>query len=80
MAEALRTLREAKGVSQEKLAIQAGVHRTMVGAYERAERKIYLSTAKLFLRVLGYTWTDLGRELDKQDPIARPRRDERKRR
>jgi hypothetical protein len=32
------------------------------------------------LLTLGLTWTDLGRELDKQDPIHKPRRDERRRR
>jgi transcriptional regulator with XRE-family HTH domain len=78
MADALRALREAKGWSQEKLAIEADMHRTMIGAYERAERKIYLSAAKQILRALGFTWSDLGRELDKHDAIKSLRRGRRR--
>lgn len=78
MAEALRALREAKGWSQERLAIEADMHRTMIGAYERAERKLYLPAAKQLLRAMGYTWTEFGRELDVHDPI-RPLRKTRRR-
>jgi transcriptional regulator with XRE-family HTH domain len=73
-ADALRALREAQGWSQERLAIEAEMHRTMIGAYQRAERKLYLSAAKQILRALGYTWSDLGHELDKYDPIRPLRR------
>ena len=73
-AKALRALREAKGWSQEKLAIEADMHRTMIGAYERAERKLYIPAAKQILRALEVTWTDFGHELDKYDPIKRGRK------
>ncbi len=76
-ANALRTLREGKGVSQEDLAYEAELHRTQVGAYERAERKIYLSTVKEILRALDVTWTEFGKEMDKRDPIH-PRRTRRR--
>jgi transcriptional regulator with XRE-family HTH domain len=80
MANALRALREAKGLSQEKLAIEADIHRTMVGAYERAERNISLLAVQNLLTGMGATWSDLCRELDKHAPIRRPRRDDRRRR
>ncbi len=76
-AKALRALREAKGMSQEDLADEADLHRTQIGAYERAERKIYLSTVKELLRALDGTWTDFGKEMDKHDPIH-PRRGRRR--
>jgi transcriptional regulator with XRE-family HTH domain len=38
----IRELRLAKGVSQEALADEAGVHRTYMGSVERGERNISL--------------------------------------
>ena len=38
----IRELRLAKGISQEALADEAGVHRTYMGSVERGERNISL--------------------------------------
>ena len=42
VAQNIRSLRRAKGISQEKLAELAGLHRTYVGSVERGERNVSL--------------------------------------
>jgi len=41
--ERVRAKRLEKGLSQEELAVKAGVHRTYIGMIERAEKNITLS-------------------------------------
>jgi transcriptional regulator with XRE-family HTH domain len=38
----VRLLRMSKGLSQEELGLQAGLHRTYIGQIERAEKNISL--------------------------------------
>ena len=38
----VRKTREALGISQESLALEAGLHRTYVGSVERGERNVSL--------------------------------------
>ncbi len=44
LAANVRELRTHAGISQEELAHRTGLHRTYVGAIERAERNVSLAT------------------------------------
>jgi transcriptional regulator with XRE-family HTH domain len=59
LAENVRGLRSKLGVSQEELADLCGLHRTYVGAIERAERNVTLSTLEVFSKALGVSVADL---------------------
>jgi len=52
LATNIRRLRKMKGLSQEGLAELTGLHRTYVGAVERAERNVTLSTLTSFAQAL----------------------------
>ena len=49
----VRALRTRLGISQEELADLCNLHRTYVGAIERAERNVTLSTLEVFSKALG---------------------------
>jgi transcriptional regulator with XRE-family HTH domain len=49
----LRDIRQRKGISQEKLADLAGLHRTYVSSVERGERNITLTTIAKLAAALG---------------------------
>jgi transcriptional regulator with XRE-family HTH domain len=59
LAENIRALRAARGLSQEQLADSCGLHRTYVGAIERAERNVTLSTLEVFSQALEVSVPDL---------------------
>ena len=48
----IRELRSARGISQEALADEAGVHRTYMGSVERGERNISLENIVKIARAL----------------------------
>ena len=48
----IRTLRQAKGLSQESLAELCSLHRTYVGAVERGERNVSLLNIVALARAL----------------------------
>jgi transcriptional regulator with XRE-family HTH domain len=56
---AVRTRRKALGLSQEALGDLAGLHRTYVGAIERAEQSITLTVLAQLAVALGCTPSDL---------------------
>jgi transcriptional regulator with XRE-family HTH domain len=55
----LRKLRQQKGVSQEKLAELADLHRTYVSGVERGERNVSLVNIERLAKALGVPMADL---------------------
>jgi transcriptional regulator with XRE-family HTH domain len=51
--ERVRSLRERRGLSQEKFAEQAGVHRTYVSSVERGQRNVGLENIHAFAIALA---------------------------
>ncbi len=54
---AVRTLRTARGISQERLAEQVGIHRTYIGDVERGLRNVGLLNVDRIAQALA---TDLA--------------------
>lgn len=57
--ERLREIRRKKGISQEKLAGLAGLHRTYVSGVERGERNISLVNIERLAIALDVAMSDL---------------------
>jgi transcriptional regulator with XRE-family HTH domain len=55
----IRALRAKRGMSQERLAEEAELHRTYVGSIERGERNVALKNILRLTRALGTTPSDL---------------------
>jgi transcriptional regulator with XRE-family HTH domain len=51
----LRALRVAKGMSQERLALDAGIDRSYVGRVERGSENVTMDRLDSFAAVLGVT-------------------------
>lgn len=58
----VRAHRVSKGLSQEALADQAGLHRTYIGSVERGERNVSLGNAYALADALGVGLADLLRD------------------
>jgi len=52
-------LRQKRGISQEKLAHEVGVHRTYLGFVERGERNPTLTKIEKIAKALGVSIQDL---------------------
>jgi transcriptional regulator with XRE-family HTH domain len=61
----VRRLRESKGLSQERLAELAGVHRTYLGDVERGIRNIALVNMTRIARALGTSLSKVIAEMEK---------------
>lgn len=55
LTDNIRTFREKRNISQEKLADMCNVHRTYIGSVERGERNVTLSTLEAIANALGVT-------------------------
>ena len=60
----IRKLREAKGLSQERLADLAGIHRTYIGDVERGKRNIALINMTRLAGALGISLSRLISEME----------------
>lgn len=58
-ASNLRTLRQAKGLSQEELAHRADIHRTYVSSLERSQYSATIDMVDSLARILGVQAADL---------------------
>lgn len=63
----VRQLREEAGLSQEKLAEAAGVHRAEIGFVERAEREVGITLAWRLADGLGRPLSQLTEAADPVD-------------
>jgi transcriptional regulator with XRE-family HTH domain len=57
--ERIRALRHDRGLSQERLAELAGVHRTYLSSLERGERNVSLDNIYAIAEALGVSPADL---------------------
>lgn len=62
-AERVREERAKLGISQEALAVRAGVHRTYIGMIERAEKNITLNNIEKIAKALKVTITELMKQV-----------------
>jgi transcriptional regulator with XRE-family HTH domain len=62
---AVRRLREKKGLSQEKLADLAGIHRTYIGDVERGTRNIALINMDRIAKALGVSLSRLVKDMER---------------
>lgn len=58
VGQTIRSLRKAQGLTQEKLAEKAGLHRTYIGALERGEKSPTVETLARVARALNSTMSD----------------------
>lgn len=53
----LKTIREAKGITQEQLAEKVGLTRQAIGAIENGVNKPSVPVAKSIAQILDFDWT-----------------------
>ena len=61
----VRTLRKAKGLSQEALAYACNLHRTYIGSIERGERNISIDSMERIAAVLGVEVSEMLRKMQR---------------
>jgi transcriptional regulator with XRE-family HTH domain len=66
-SQVLRKFRVLRGLSQEEVALQAGLHRTYVSQLERNVKSPSLRTAMILARVLGVPFSEFAQALESED-------------
>jgi transcriptional regulator with XRE-family HTH domain len=65
LAKNIRSLRKERGLSQESLADEAGLHRTYIGSVERAERNVSIDSIEKISKALKVSGARLLSEQSK---------------
>lgn len=68
----LRRIRVAKGLSQERLALESGIDRSYVGRVERGSENVTVATLEAFSTVLDVHVSELFVEVDPDAPRPQP--------
>jgi transcriptional regulator with XRE-family HTH domain len=63
----IRKLRQEKGLSQEEFAFLCKLHRTYIGALERGEKNMTISTAEKLTKVLDISMSDFFSQLERME-------------
>lgn len=71
LASNLRSQRDARNLSQDQFADLCGIHRTYLGALERAERNVTLLTLQRISHALNIPVADLLQEDGKDNVQCR---------
>jgi transcriptional regulator with XRE-family HTH domain len=74
LGKALRRARKARGLSQERLGLETGIHRNYVGGIERGERKPTLERIVMLANELGTSLVELFREASEAIAAQRAQR------
>ncbi len=72
LGESIRRRRMECGVSQQDLALDAGVHRTYISDIERGSRNLTVLTLNRIAQALGTTAGELYRQADMIEHAATP--------
>jgi transcriptional regulator with XRE-family HTH domain len=66
LGRAIRELRLARQISQERLAAMAAIDRSYTGGIERGERRATVEKVDQLLTAMGATWIEFAEELTRQ--------------
>lgn len=64
----LRSLRDARHLTQEQVAARSRLDRTYIGGVERGERNLSFRSLSRILRALGVPWPEFAASLQAQLP------------
>jgi transcriptional regulator with XRE-family HTH domain len=64
LGRVIRALRNESGLTQEELAVRAGLHPVHISMLESGRRQPALATFDRLLLALGVTWSDVGPRVD----------------
>jgi len=66
LGRALQEARDKRGLTQEALSLETGVHRNYIGGMERGERSPSVAAVVKLADALGVAVADLFREAEKR--------------